>query len=255
MDTRTRRTRRPSFLATALAAAIALAPAWIGAGPRDYVLQWVPPSGVVEGYRVRLGGAPSLYQQIIDLGVVPVDPDGIGRATLTLDSASAYYIALTAYNSAGESPLSNEIAVAASACDPSACSDAQECTADDCGPNGCTHTPLPDGSFCTPSANAYGMCFAGACQPAQCTQTSHCDDGNVCNGAESCSPLGVCGAGTPLDCGAPTQCAVPSCDARAGGCVKVPRADGTACNDGRRYTINDQCVSGVCRGTRVRWRK
>jgi hypothetical protein len=209
----------------------------------------------VGGYRVHLGSAPSLYNQILDLGVVPIDPDGIGRATLTLDSTTSYYIALTAYNGVGESPPSNEINVAASACDPSACNDARECTADDCGPNGCSHTPVPDGTFCTPSTSAYGMCFSGVCQPAQCTETSHCDDGNVCNGSESCSPLGVCGAGTPLACGAPTQCAVPSCSAAAGGCVQNPRPNGTACNDGRRYTTNDQCVNGVCRGTRVRTRR
>jgi hypothetical protein len=209
----------------------------------------------VSGYHAHVGGAPSLYSQILDLGTVPIDPDGIGRATLTLDAASDYYITLSAYNGAGESPLSNEIKVAASACDPSACSDGQECTADDCGPAGCTHTAVPDGTFCTPSSSAYGMCFSGACQPAQCTQTSHCDDGNVCNGAESCSPLGVCTAGTPLKCGAPTQCAVPSCSPSAGGCVMNPKPDGTACNDGKRFTINDRCVSGVCKGTRARrWR-
>jgi hypothetical protein len=253
MDTRARLTRRRFSLLTALLAAlVTLAPADLVASPRDYVLQWIPPAGGADGYRVHLGGRPSLYSQILDLGLVPIDIDGIGRATLTLDSATDYYVALTAYNGAGESPLSNEIAVAASACDPRYCDDAQECTADDCGANGCTHTALPDGTFCSASSSSYGMCFAGACQPAQCTQASHCDDGDLCNGAESCSPLGVCGAGTPVRCGAPSQCAVPTCDPSSGGCREIARPDGTLCNDGKRWTTGDQCVGGVCRGTRIR---
>lgn len=238
-------------LAIALAALAATAPSGLAAGTRDYVLQWLPPSGSVAGYRVHLGAAPSLYDQILDLGVVPIDPDGIGRATLTLDAATDYYVALTAYNSAGESPRSNEIVVPASACDPSFCDDAQQCTADDCGPNGCTHTPVPDGTFCAAAGSLYGMCMAGACQAAQCTDASHCDDGNVCNGAESCDVAGACSAGTPLRCGEPKQCSVPTCDP-ARGCVQVPRPNGTRCDDGRRWTTNDRCYRGTCRGTRIR---
>jgi hypothetical protein len=250
MEKRNRRRFIPALLVAALAGLSSLAPGVITAASRDYVLQWVPPTGTIDGYRVHLGSGQSLYDRVIDLGLVPIDPDGLGRATLTLDSASNYYVALTAYNGAGESPPSNEIVIAASACDPSYCDDAQECTADDCGAGGCTHTPLPEGTFCTPASGAYGMCFAGACQPSQCIQASHCDDGDVCNGAESCSPLGVCGAGTPISCGAPTQCSIPACDPSAGGCASIPRADGTRCDDGRKNTWNDQCTNGVCRGTR-----
>lgn len=248
----TRANRVVSLLACALAAAVAFSPANLSAGARDYVLQWVPPSGVVDGYRVLLGSGPSLYTQLLDLGVVPIDPDGIGRATLRLDSGSDYYIALSAYNGAGESALSNEIRVAASACDPRYCDDAQQCTADDCGPSGCTHTALPDGTFCSASGSSYGMCMAGACRAAQCTDSSHCSDGNLCNGAESCSATGSCVAGAPVRCGAPSQCAVPTCDPSAGGCRAIARPDGTVCNDGRRNTRNDQCTRGVCRGHRIR---
>ncbi len=44
-----------------------------------------------------------------------------------------YYIAVSAYSAAGESGLSNEIRVEASACDPTACNDGAVCTADECG--------------------------------------------------------------------------------------------------------------------------
>jgi hypothetical protein len=240
------------LVAAALAALLSLAPGGLAAGTRDYVLQWVPPAGAVDGYRVYLGAAPSLYRQVLDLGLVPVDVDGIGRATLTLDAGLDTYVALTAYNAAGESPRSNEIVVAASACDPSLCDDAQQCTADDCGPGGCTHTALPDGTFCSAAGSSYGMCFAGACQPAQCTEGSHCDDGKVCNGVEQCDLGGACAPGIPVSCGAPKQCSVPTCSNDRGGCVEVPRRNGTPCNDGRRWTSGDRCMRGVCVGTRIR---
>jgi hypothetical protein len=233
-----------------LSALLLLAPVNLGAAPRDHVIVWMPPGGVVDGYRVQVGPRSSLYDQVIDLGVVPIDPDGLGRATLTLDSSFDYYVSLIAYNSAGDSPRSNEIIVAKSMCDPTQCSDTESCTADDCGPNGCTHTPVPDGTYCSAGPYAAGMCSAGACLPAQCTQASHCDDGNKCNGAESCSVTGSCSAGTPLSCGAPKQCSIPSCDPVLG-CIEVARPDGTLCNDGRRNTRGDRCVSGQCRGTKI----
>ncbi len=236
------------LLAALLATGAALSPTGLAAGTRDAVLQWLPPAGVVDGYRVRLGGAPSLYSQILDLGVVPVDPDGIGRATLTLDSDTDYYIAVSAYNDSGESPRSNEIVIAASACDPSGCDDAQQCTADDCGPEGCTHAALPDGTFCSAASSAYGMCMAGACQAAQCTEAAHCDDGNACNGTESCGLGGVCTRGKRIRCGAASKCAVPTCDPVSGGCREVPRREGERCDDGLSNTKGDVCRLGVCRG-------
>ncbi len=229
----------------------ALAPTGLAAAARDHVLQWVPPSGSVTGYRVWLGQTPSLYDQIVDLGLVLPDVDGFGRATVTLDATRDYFIALSAYNDAGESPRSNEIELAASVCDPALCDDLQQCTADDCGAGGCTHAALPDGTFCAVSGSPYGMCIAGACQAAQCTQQSQCDDGDLCNGAESCSAGGACLAGVAPSCGEPTQCTVPSCDPRKG-CLRVARANGTPCNDGKRYTKNDACQSGYCVGVRVR---
>ena len=145
-----------------IAALLTLSPLNLGAAPRDHVIAWMPPGGVVDGYRVHVGARPSLYDQVLDLGVVPIDPDGLGRATLTLDSSFDYYVALVAYNSAGDSPKSNEIIVAKSLCDPTQCSDNNACTADDCGPNGCTHAPVPDGTTCAAGPYAAGMCVAGA---------------------------------------------------------------------------------------------
>ncbi len=156
---------RPTFCL----ALFTLASLWLGqnasAATRDQVLEWLPPSGSVSGYRVHLGLASASYGQVIDLGAVPTDQDGVGRSTLTLDATRDYFISLSAYNSAGSSPLSNEIRVPASQCDVSACSDGSDCTADNCTASGCTHASLPNGTLCSIGASP-GMCVVGACQVA-----------------------------------------------------------------------------------------
>jgi hypothetical protein len=81
-----------------------------------------------------------------------------------------------------------------------------------------------------------------------CSGHAECDDGNVCNGAEFCEGGSACLAGEPLDCGAPTQCAEPACDPELG-CLSVPSPDGAACDDGLADTVDDVCVSGICRGS------
>lgn len=131
---------------------------------RDRVLEWRPPSGPVSGYLVHLGNAPSTYGQVIDLGAVPTDSDGVGRSTLTLDATREYFVAMSAYNDAGDSPLSNEIKVGASQCNVSACDDGLTCTADDCTLLACTHKALPDGTLCNSAAAPNGMCQAGSCR-------------------------------------------------------------------------------------------
>jgi len=245
-----RRTLR-SLTAALLIGGAVLAPGELRASPRDHVLQWIPPDGAVVGYRVHLGRGTDFYDEIVDLGAVPIDPDGVGRATLTLESTRDYFVAMSAYNAAGESPLSNEVVVPASTCDPLACDDGEECTADDCAADGCTHSPLPDGTLCAPRVGGFGTCFSGACEAVECTEASHCDDGDACNGIETCDASGACMAGAPLRCGAPTQCSVPGCDAELG-CIEIPLPDGTPCEDGRRSTLGDSCRAGVCEGGQKR---
>ena len=88
------------------------------------------------------------------------------------------------------------------------CDDGVDCTADACGPAGCTHTPVAgacdDGVACT----------ADACGPAGCTHTpvaGACDDGVDCT-ADACG---------------------------ATGCTHTPRADGTPC-------VSGMCKAGRC---------
>src|SRR5206468_3521916 len=62
---------------------------------------------------------------------------------------------------------------------PLSCEDNNPCTADSCGPNGCIHTPVADGTTCS--------------------------DGNGCNGDETCR-AGACSPGTPLVCNDNNAC-------------------------------------------------
>ena len=235
--------RLPSCcLAAAFAALLLTAPAAAFEQP----LAWIAPSGIVDGYRVHVGVAPGSYTSAIDLGPVAPDASGVGHANVTLADGQAYYVALSAYNAVGESPLSNEHRVVAP-CDPAACDDGNPCTEDACAADGCASAPLPDRTACAPYADALGICLGGTCTPVECLAGADCDDGNACNGSEGCSADGGCLPGTAPSCGGGSACALPLCDP-ARGCVLEPAADGTACSDGDKSTIADQCVAGSCVG-------
>lgn len=90
----------------------------LGPGPalaseREFLLEWIAPDDPVDGFRLYVGEAPGEYLETLDLGFVAADDDGLTRETLLLDDSADLYLALTAYNAAGESPLSNEIVVEA----------------------------------------------------------------------------------------------------------------------------------------------
>jgi len=131
---------------------------------REVVLRFLPPPGLVEGYRVLLTNEATSLATALDVGFVAPGADGVGSTTVLLDAA-AYLAAMTAYNSAGESSPSNQIRIA-EVCDPALCDDGNACTADSCDPAGCVQTPVPDGSACDDgSAATLGdRCVSGACQ-------------------------------------------------------------------------------------------
>jgi len=109
----------------------------------------------------------------------------------------------------------------AGACTPGAplnCEDNNPCTADSCGPNGCIHTPVADGTSCS--------------------------DGDACNGSETCEQ-GRCAPGTPLVCDDRNACTTDACDP-ATGCFTKPLPDGTSCSDGRFCNGDEICRAGAC---------
>jgi hypothetical protein len=66
-------------------------------------LGWNAVTGTINGYRVYVGEAPRLYTRTITVGTVTSTTVG------SLTRGRTYYFAVAAYNSAGVSPLSNEV--------------------------------------------------------------------------------------------------------------------------------------------------
>jgi hypothetical protein len=226
-----------------------------GQAARDVTLRWTVPTGEpVNGYQVYLALQPGAYQPPIDVGYRTPDSSGVATAVVQLGSDVDYYAAMTAYNSAGESALSNEIVLDAPApptCSASNCDDGNICTFDTCLTSGCTHAALTGGT-CDDGdpSTVLDTCSAGVCQgtvsgSGGCTSDSECDDLDGCNGAERCIS-NSCVTGTPLFCPAPTQCTVGVC--QSGACGSTPVLNGLACNDGNSSTTNDACQAGICVG-------
>ncbi|MGC4116004.1 MAG: trypsin-like serine protease [Myxococcales bacterium] len=143
-------------------------------------------------------------------------------------------------------------------CDPfanvaegTACDDGNKCTEGDscksgsCAAGAAKSCPAPDA--------CHG---AGACNPAtgQCTYSlmpngTACDDHNACTSSDACVS-GICqGTAGSGACGADACHAAGTCDPATGQCSGTPMADGTVCDDGDSNTVNDQCLSGLCKGT------
>jgi hypothetical protein len=77
-----------------------------------------------------------------------------------------------------------------------------------------------------------------------------CDDGRACTSGDTCRS-GVC-VGTARDCSAlSAACAIGVCVEPSGTCGAIPRAPGTACDDGLFCTLGDSCQGFDCVGT---WR-
>ena len=226
-----------------------------GQAARDVTLRWSVPTGEpVQGYQVHLALQSGAYQAPVDVGYRAPDSSGVATAVVRLGSDVDYYAAMTAYNAAGTSALSNEILLAAPAgptCNVASCDDGDVCTFDACDASGCTHTGL-SGLKCDDGdpTTVLDTCSAGVCRgivsgAAGCTSDSECDDLDGCNGAERCIS-NSCVTGTPLFCPAPTQCTVGIC--QSGACGSTPVLNGLACNDGNSSTSNDACQSGICVG-------
>lgn len=247
------RTLFSSALALLAAGAPPLAPE-ARAAERGVELRFLPPADPVEGYRAYVTDETSAIEHVLDLGFVSPGSDGVARSPIVLDTAVSYSVGMTAYNGFGESGLSNQIAIPATTCDASPCDDGNACTVDACDAAGCLNTPAADGAPCDDgmAETVDDQCVAGACQGFRlaCYADADCDDGDVCNGSELCDAGTACVSGQPLDCGGPTQCADAVCDPQLG-CLRLPVADGSPCEDGRDETVGDACFGGVCESGEV----
>ena len=219
LDPRTRRILRNA--AAALLATAVAAPHAAEAAEQEVGIHWVQPAGEeADGFVAHLGTQPSVYTQEVDLGEVEPDNQGVRHAYVIVDTDVSWVVALSAYNVVGESPLSNEIALAAPACVPADCDDGNPCTADSCDGDACAHENEANGSACL-DGEILGQCLAGTCQALACVVTE--------------------------DCGVATDCAAPACVPTVG-CMVALQPNKTRCDDGLAWTKKDRCQDGICVG-------
>lgn len=121
--------------------------------------------------------------------------------------------------------------------------------------NGCGQSASPQSLAVSIISIDDGIpCTIDACNPANGTVThtpdnSVCDDGLWCNGQETCDVLLGCQAGTPPTIDDGNSCTDDSCDEINDQVLNVNNND--PCDDGDPFTINDQCINGICVGTPI----
>eukprot|EP01065_Artemidia_motanka_P008951 TRINITY_DN1454_c0_g2_i3.p1 TRINITY_DN1454_c0_g2~~TRINITY_DN1454_c0_g2_i3.p1 ORF type:complete len:4987 (+),score=1087.78 TRINITY_DN1454_c0_g2_i3:1191-14963(+) len=187
----------------------------------------------------------------------------------------------------GDAGTINDICVSGScrgsvACGGASCSTSEECYRPACDGSSCVRLARPDGTACDdglPNTNddkcVIGVCVgtdgcSAACDaPSQChtavcntasgrcttplkPDLTPCDDGSAATSGDVCRQ-GVCsGVARCQDtsCAASDACHAPgTCDPLTGLCTDPVRPDGTWCDDGVAVSVNDACVSGICRGS------
>jgi hypothetical protein len=96
-------------LRAALAAGCLLLAHAESAHARVELLRWRQPDAAeAEGFQVHLGTSSQSYEDTVDVGVLTPSADGVYAVAVTVPDASTVYVAVSAYNAAGESSLSNE---------------------------------------------------------------------------------------------------------------------------------------------------
>ena len=155
------------------------------------------------------------------------------------------------------------------------CPEATACATAACERGRCVESPARDGQACrgVDKCSQGGACQAGQCvgQSRTCPEPENpclvatcdaasggcgvapapaetqCDDGDACTVDDTCI-AGVCG-GAPMACGAlDGACVIGICAPEAGGCMAVPRDDGTPCGGDDRCLVAGTCASGRCTG-------
>jgi len=103
------------------------------------------------------------------------------------------------------------------------------------------HTQCPDDGDCRP-----GICLSKTCTQRQLLSGSRCRDGRACKQG-TCTSAGACKHEATLDCDDKQACTKDLCRDHVG-CVHLPLADNTACDDGYACTTATTCKAGVCQG-------
>ena len=75
---------------------------------RVELVEWQQPApGEVSGFKLHLGSSSGSYETVLDVGL-PSQVDGRFSEPVAVGDADMVYVAVSAYNAAGSSPLSNE---------------------------------------------------------------------------------------------------------------------------------------------------
>jgi hypothetical protein len=91
----------------------------------------------------------------------------------------------------------------------------------------------------------------GPCAPPpECTANDQCNDANPCT-VDACTSAGAC-QHAPVTCTSGDACNNDVCIPAEGGCVAVPKDQGTTCDDGNACTGTDICNgTGQCGGAAI----
>ena len=92
----------------------------------------------------------------------------------------------------------------------------------------------------------YPDCGKGKCEYPNKSSTTPCNDYKYCTVSDHCQS-GAC-VGTTRTCPG-DQCNTGQCDFGVQQCKKVPKSNGTGCNDNKYCTVTDKCQNGNCGGS------
>ncbi len=94
----------------------------------------------------------------------------------------------------------------------------------------------------------HGVCDPadGSCRWVPVYEGHPCDDLDACTEPDACH-AGSCVSGPPVGCEDGDPCTFDLCSPDVG-CVRLLAREGTPCDDGRRCTVGDACLFGVCLG-------
>lgn len=133
----------------------------------------------------------------------------------------------------------DRIQAAAPVCSPTLCDDSIDCTADNCGADGCEHVAqhqkCADGLPCTDD-----RCGVAGCLHVPSHDT--CDDDNPCTTADRCL-AGAC-SGVSKACDDANACTSDKC--YGGSCVHTDVQSGIPCKNKDVCTVDSRCTLGHC---------
>jgi hypothetical protein len=134
----------------------------------------------------------------------------------------------------------------ASCCGPEECDDHVACTADACGPNGCTHTPMPGscgkGQLCDVALGCVDCRSDKGCDDGLDCTTDACGPQNSCTHTSTCGKLKYCTSAGCAECIEHSDCQASTTAAA----IALPGCTVQRCVDGTCQAKTEACDIGFC---------